>query len=94
MVVLLKGVVLAGGTGTRLFPLTKVTNKHLLPVYNKPMIHYPIKTLVDSGITDITIVLGGESVGDFVKLLGDGKQLGCRLNYVYRLRKAFQLSSS
>jgi len=79
-----KGVVLAGGTGTRLYPLTRVTNKHLLPIYNRPMIYYPIKTLVDSGITDITIVLGGESVGDFVKLLGDGEELGCRLNYVYQ----------
>ena len=80
----IKGIVLAGGTGSRLHPLTKVTNKHLLPVYDKPMIYYPIKTLVDSGITDITIVLGGESVGDFIKLLGDGKQLGCNLNYVYQ----------
>jgi len=84
MVVYVKGVVLAGGTGSRLFPLTDVTNKHLLPVYNKPMIYNPIKTLVNSGITDITIVLGGESVGDFIKLLGDGSKFGAKFNYVYQ----------
>ena len=80
----MKGVVLAGGTGKRLTPLTKVTNKHLLPVYNKPMIYYPLRTLVRSGIKDITIVLGGESVGDFVKLLGDGEYFGVNLTYVYQ----------
>jgi len=84
MVVYVRGVVLAGGTGTRLYPLTKVTNKHLLPVYDEPMIYKPLKTLINSGIKDITIVLGGESVGDFIKLLGDGSELGCRLSYVYQ----------
>lgn len=80
----MKGVILAGGTGSRLLPLTKVTNKHLLPIYNEPMIYKPIKTLVKSGITDIVVVLGGESVGDFIKLLGDGSELGARLTYVYQ----------
>lgn len=84
MVVYVKGVILAGGTGSRLFPLTAVTNKHLLPVYNEPMIYKVIKTLLNSGIDDITIVLGGESVGDFVKLLGDGSKLGVKLTYVYQ----------
>ena len=80
----MKGVILAGGTGSRLLPLTKVTNKHLLPIYNEPMIYKPIKTLVNSGITEITVVLGGESVGDFIKLLGDGSELGAKLTYVYQ----------
>jgi Glucose-1-phosphate thymidylyltransferase (EC 2.7.7.24) len=71
----LKGVVLAGGLGTRLYPLTKVTNKHLLPVYNKPMIYYPILTLVEAGIKDILIVTGGNSAGDFLKLLGNGRRI-------------------
>jgi glucose-1-phosphate thymidylyltransferase len=71
----LKGVVLAGGLGTRLYPLTKVTNKHLLPVYNKPMIYYPILTLVEAGIKDILIVTGGNSAGDFLRLLGNRKEL-------------------
>ena len=80
----MKGVILAGGTGSRLFPLTKVTNKHLLPVYNEPMIFKVIKTLANSGIKEITIVLGGESVGDFVRLLGDGEELGVKVMYVYQ----------
>ncbi|MHA1285004.1 MAG: sugar phosphate nucleotidyltransferase [Promethearchaeota archaeon] len=80
----IKGIILAGGTGSRLNPLTKVTNKHLLPVYNEPMIYKVIKTLINSGIKDITIVLGGESVGDFIKLLGDGSQFGANFNYVYQ----------
>ena len=81
----MKGIVLAGGLGTRLHPLTKVTNKHLLPVYNKPMIHYPIRTLVDAGITEILIVTGGNNAGDFLKLLGNGKEFGLRhLNYAYQ----------
>ncbi|MCM8767505.1 MAG: sugar phosphate nucleotidyltransferase [Candidatus Omnitrophica bacterium] len=81
----MKGVVLAGGLGTRLYPLTKVTNKHLLPVYNKPMIYYPIQTLVDAGITDILIVTGGNSAGDFLKLLGNGKEFGLsHLSFVYQ----------
>jgi len=80
-----KGVVLAGGLGTRLRPLTAVTNKHLLPVYNQPMIYYPIQTLVNAGITDIMIVTGGNSAGDFLKLLGNGKAFGLKhLNYAYQ----------
>lgn len=80
-----KGVILAGGMGTRLQPLTRVTNKHLLPVGNKPMIYYPIETLRDAGIEEILIVLGGESVGDFVKLLGSGEEFGLKiLYYVYQ----------
>jgi glucose-1-phosphate thymidylyltransferase len=82
----MKGIILAGGTGSRLSPLTQVTNKHLLPVYNEPMIFKVIKTLMNSGIQDITIVLGGESVGDFVRLLGDGSDFGAHLNYVYQQR--------
>jgi len=77
----MKGVLLAGGTGSRLYPLTKVTNKHLLPVYNKPMIYYPLKTLVDAGIRDIMIVTGPEHAGDFLKLLGSGKEWGIKLTY-------------
>jgi glucose-1-phosphate thymidylyltransferase len=81
----MKGVVLAGGTGSRLFPLTKITNKHLLPVYDKPMIFYPIQTLVDAGIRDIMIVTGGRNAGDFLRLLGNGKQFGLEhLNYSYQ----------
>src|SRR6266545_7282686 len=72
----LRGVVLAGGTGSRLFPLTKVTNKHLLPVYDRPMIYYPIQTLVDAGIQEILIVTGGRNSGDFLRLLANGKQFG------------------
>ncbi len=81
----MKGVVLAGGLGTRLFPLTKITNKHLLPIYDKPMIYYPIQTLVDAGIEDILIVTGGNNAGDFLKLLGNGKEFGLRhINYTYQ----------
>jgi glucose-1-phosphate thymidylyltransferase len=81
----MKGVVLAGGLGSRLKPLTKVTNKHLLPVYNQPMIYYPIQTLVNAGIKDIMIVTGGNSAGDFLKLLGNGKDFGLKhLNYTYQ----------
>jgi glucose-1-phosphate thymidylyltransferase len=80
-----KGVVLAGGLGSRLRPLTAVTNKHLLPVYDQPMIYYPIQTLVNAGITDIMIVTGGNSAGDFLKLLGNGKAFGLKhLNYTYQ----------
>jgi glucose-1-phosphate thymidylyltransferase len=80
-----KGAVLAGGLGTRLRPLTAVTNKHLLPVYDCPMIYYPIQTLVNAGITDIMIVTGGNSAGDFLKLLGNGKAFGLKhLNYTYQ----------
>ncbi len=81
----MKGVILAGGLGTRLNPLTKVTNKHLLPVYNQPMIYYPIQTLINAGIDDIMIVTGGNSAGDFLKLLGNGKDFGLKhLNYTYQ----------
>lgn len=81
----MKGVVLAGGLGSRLRPLTSVTNKHLLPVYDRPMIYYPIHTLVNAGITDIMIVTGGNSAGDFLKLLGNGKAFGLKhLNYTYQ----------
>jgi glucose-1-phosphate thymidylyltransferase len=81
----MKGIVLAGGLGSRLKPLTKVTNKHLLPVYNQPMIYYPIQTLINAGIDDIMIVTGGNSAGDFLKLLGNGKHFGLRhVNYTYQ----------
>src|SRR3990167_2942026 len=81
----MKCVVLAGGLGTRLGPLTKVTNKHLLPVYDRPMIHYPLKTLVDAGIRDVMVVTGGLSPGDFLRLLGNGRELGIkRLHYAYQ----------
>ena len=81
----MKGVILAGGLGTRLFPLTKITNKHLLPVFDRPMIYYPIQTLVNAGITDIMIVTGGRKSGDFLSLLGNGKEFGLKhLNYTYQ----------
>lgn len=81
----MKGVVLAGGLGTRLYPLTKVTNKHLLPVYNEPMIFFPIKKLVACGIEEILIVTGGNNAGDFLRLLGNGKEFGLkRLHYTYQ----------
>ena len=81
----MKGVVLAGGTGSRLFPLTKITNKHLLPVYDKPMIYYPIRTLVDAGVRDILIVTGGKNAGDFLRLLANGKEFGLKhLAYAYQ----------
>lgn len=81
----MKGVILAGGLGTRLYPLTKVTNKHLLPVYDKPMIYYPIRTLINAGIRDILLVTGGNHAGEFLKLLGDGRDFGLRhVNYTYQ----------
>jgi glucose-1-phosphate thymidylyltransferase len=80
----MKGVVLAGGTGSRLFPLTKITNKHLLPIYDKPMIYYPIQALVDAGVREILIVTGGRNSGDFLRLLGNGKDFGAHLNYTYQ----------
>ena len=81
----MKGVILAGGMGKRLDPLTRVTNKHLLPVYDKPMIYYPIQTLVDAGIEEILLVTGGESAGDFLKLLGNGSEFGLNhLDYTYQ----------
>jgi len=81
----MKGVILAGGLGTRLYPLTKITNKHLLPVYSKPMIYYPIECLVGAGIKDIMIVTGGSSAGDFIRLLENGEEFGLkRLHYAYQ----------
>jgi glucose-1-phosphate thymidylyltransferase len=81
----MKGVVLAGGTGSRLNPLTRVTNKHLLPVYDKPMVYYPIQTLVNAGIEEILLVTGGKNAGDFLRLLGNGRDFGLRhLNYTYQ----------
>jgi glucose-1-phosphate thymidylyltransferase len=81
----MKGIVLAGGLGTRLHPLTKITNKHLLPIYDKPMIYYPIQTLVDAGIREIMIVTGGNNAGDFLKLLGNGSKFGLKhLDFTYQ----------
>ncbi|MCK5840985.1 MAG: NTP transferase domain-containing protein [Candidatus Sabulitectum sp.] len=81
----MKGVVLAGGLGTRLRPLTSITNKHLLPVYDRPMIYYPLQTLADAGIRDVMVVTGGNSAGSFMQLLGDGREFGFRsLNYAYQ----------
>jgi len=81
----MKGVVLAGGTGSRLNPLTRVTNKHLLPIYDRPMIYYPLQTLVEAGIQDILIVTGGNNAGDFLRLLRNGKDFGLKqLNFAYQ----------
>src|SRR5690242_12416995 len=81
----MRGVILAGGTGSRLSPLTRVTNKHLLPVYDRPMVFYPIQTLVNAGITDILLVTGGQNAGDFLRLLGNGKDFGLKhINYTYQ----------
>ena len=81
----MKGVILAGGLGTRLHPLTKITNKHLLPIYDRPMIYYPIEALVNAGVTDIMIVTGGKKSGDFLSLLGNGGDFGLKhLNYTYQ----------
>ncbi len=81
----MKGVVLAGGLGTRLLPLTKVTNKHLLHVYDKPMVYYPIECLVNAGVDEVMLVTGGSSAGDFLRLLGNGEELGLRrLHYAYQ----------
>lgn len=81
----MKGVILAGGLGTRLMPCTKVTNKHLLPVYDRPMIYYPLKTLVNAGLEDIMIVTGGNYAGDFLRLLGNGREFGLKdISYTYQ----------
>jgi glucose-1-phosphate thymidylyltransferase len=80
----MKGIVLAGGTATRLFPLTIVTNKHLLPIYDRPMIYYPIETLASMGIREVMVVVGGKSVGDVVELLADGSHFGIDLTYRYQ----------
>lgn len=85
----MKGVILAGGLGKRLEPLTKITNKHLLPVYDRPMIYYPIETLIDAGIKDILIVTGGNNAGDFLRLLGNGAEFGLKhINYTYQQGEA------
>lgn len=81
----MKGVVLAGGTGSRLNPLTRVTNKHLLPIYDKPMVYYPIQTLVNAGISEILVVTGGKNAGEFLRLLGNGRDFGLKhINYSYQ----------
>ncbi len=81
----MKGVILAGGLGTRLYPLTHATNKHLLPVYDKPMVYYPIKTLTQAGIDEILIVVGGPHAGDFIRVLQNGKDFGIRhIEYAYQ----------
>jgi glucose-1-phosphate thymidylyltransferase len=81
----MKGVILAGGTGSRLLPLTKVTNKHLLPVYDKPMIYYPLECMAKAGIEDVLLVTGGNNSGDFIRLLGNGRDFGLKdLNYTYQ----------
>jgi glucose-1-phosphate thymidylyltransferase len=80
----MKGLVLAGGTATRLYPLTLVTNKHLLPIYDRPMIYYPIETLAGMGIREVMVVVGGKSVGDVVELLADGDHFGLDLTYRYQ----------
>ncbi len=81
----MKGVILAGGLGTRLLPCTRITNKHLLPVYDRPMIHYPIRTLINAGIEDILVVTGGNHAGDFLQLLGNGREFGLKeLHYTYQ----------
>ncbi|HEY3277817.1 MAG TPA: sugar phosphate nucleotidyltransferase [Syntrophorhabdaceae bacterium] len=81
----MKGIILAGGLGSRLSPLTRITNKHLLPIYDKPMIYYPIGTLIKAGITDIMVVTGGNHAGDFLRLMGNGKDFGLKhINYTYQ----------
>ncbi|MBC5811535.1 MAG: NTP transferase domain-containing protein, partial [Candidatus Eremiobacteraeota bacterium] len=81
----MKGIILAGGLGSRLRPLTKVTNKHLLPIYDKPMIFYPLETLCKAGISEIMIVTGGNSAGEFLRLLGNGREFGLKhLDYTYQ----------
>jgi glucose-1-phosphate thymidylyltransferase len=82
----MKGVVLAGGTGSRLHPLTKSINKHCLPVYDRPMIYYPIQSLVDAGIDDIVVVAGGNHMSQFIDLLGDGSDLNCNISYVTQMK--------
>jgi glucose-1-phosphate thymidylyltransferase len=84
----MKGVVLAGGMGSRLDPLTRVTNKHLLPVYDKPMIFYPIQTLINAGIRDVLLVTGGKNAGEFLRLLGNGREFGLKhIHYTYQERE-------
>ena len=84
----MKGVILGGGLGTRLRPLTSITNKHLLPVYDRPMIYYPIQTLVEAGIKDIMLVTGGNNAGDYLRLIGNGEDFGLKhMNYTYQKRE-------
>jgi glucose-1-phosphate thymidylyltransferase len=81
----MKGIILAGGLGSRLYPLTKITNKHLLPVYNRPMIHWPLLALVEAGVRDIMIVTGGNFAGAFLQLLGNGREFGLKdIHYTYQ----------
>lgn len=80
----MKGVILAGGLGTRLLPLTKITNKHLLPIYDRPMVFFPLQTLVAAGIHEILLVTGGNNAGDFLRLLENGEEFGCTLRYAYQ----------
>ncbi len=80
----MKGVILAGGLGSRLLPLTKITNKHLLPIYDRPMVYFPLQTLADAGIRDILLVTGGNNAGDFLRLLENGEEFGCTLRYAYQ----------
>src|SRR5437773_9871806 len=83
--VAMKGVILAGGTGSRLHPLTRITNKHLLPIYDRPMINYAIEALVGSGVGEIMLVTGGTHAGEFLRLLGNGNEFGIdRLFYAYQ----------
>lgn len=82
----MKGIILAGGTGSRLMPLTRVTNKHLLPIYDKPMIMFPLQTLIDAGITEIMIVSGKGHAGHFLELLGSGEEIGVNLSYAVQER--------
>lgn len=84
----MKGIILAGGLGTRLYPLTKITNKHLLPIYDKPMIYYPMRTLVEAGVREVMVVTGGNNAGDFLKLLGNGSEFGLKqLHFTYQERE-------
>lgn len=80
----MKGVILAGGLGSRMLPLTKITNKHLLPIYDRPMVYFPLQTLVGAGITEILLVTGGNNAGDFLRLLENGEEFGCSLRYAYQ----------
>jgi len=80
----MKGIILAGGLGTRLYPLTKISNKHLLPIYDKPMINYPIKTLVDAGIDEILIIVSGPHSGAFIPILKNGEEFNCKISYAYQ----------
>src|SRR5258708_26917677 len=91
----MKGIILAGGEGTRLRPLTKVTSKQLLPIYNKPMIFYPLETLLTAGIKDVLVIVAPDRAGDFLRLLGSGNEFGCKFTYeIQEDRKSTRLNSS